>query len=136
MADLSITAANVISDPAASRASGIAGETVSAGKTAYLDPTSKKWMLADSNAATVAAHHTKGIFLNGAALNQPVSVHLGGPITIGATLTPGARYYQSETPGGIQPEGDLGSGEDICLIGLATSSSVLLVDFQYPGVTL
>ena len=37
----------------------------------------------------------------GAALNQPVLGHRQGDITIGATLTPGAAYYISDTPGGI-----------------------------------
>jgi hypothetical protein len=136
MTDLVITAANVIADPSASRASGTAGEAVSRGKTGYLDPTSKKWMLADSNSATVAARHPKGIFLNDAALNQPVHVHTSGDITIGATLTAGARYYQSETPGGIQPEADLATGENVVLIGIAKSATVLQVTFQDPGVTL
>ena len=136
MTDLSITAASVVADPSASRTSGQAGETIAAGKAVYLDPTTRKWLLADSNSATAAAKKAGGIALNGASLNQPLVVCTGGPVTIGATLTAGAPYYLSETPGGIQPTADLASGEGVCLIGLAASTTVLNVAIQTPGVTL
>lgn len=137
MADLSITAANVvISGTGQGRTSGTAGETVTAGQAGYLDPTSHKWMKADSNSATAAAKIAGGIFLNGASLNQPVNILTSGDVTIGATLTPGAAMYLSETPGGLQPVADLASGENVCLIGIAKSATVLSVGIQNPGVTL
>lgn len=136
MADLSITAANVVADSAASRETGQAGEAITAGKAVYKSSTSKKWMLADSNSATAEAKKAGGIALNGAALNQPLVVCTGGDVTIGATLTPGQPIYLSETPGGLQPAADLGAGENVCLIGLAKSATVLSVAIQNPGVTL
>ena len=136
MTDLSITAANVVADPSATRTTGQAGEAITAGKAVYLDPTTKKWQLADSNSATAAAKRAGGIALNGAALNQPVSVATAGDVTIGATVTAGSAYYLSETPGGIQPAADLASGEAVCLIGLAKSTSVLAIGIQAPGVSL
>jgi hypothetical protein len=93
-------------------------------------------MKADSNSGTAAAKTAGGIALNGASLNQPLAVQKSGDITIGATLTAGARYYLSETAGGIQPEADLASGEYVCLIGLAKSTTVLAISIQAPGVTL
>lgn len=136
MADLSISAANVVADPGASRKSGTAGETIAAGKAVYLDPTTKKYQLADSNSATAAARKAGGIALNGASLNQPIDIITDGDLTIGATLTPGGTYFLSETPGGIQPAADLGSGENVCLIGIAKTTTVLTVSIQAPGVTL
>jgi hypothetical protein len=136
MADLSITAASVLADPSANRTTGSAGEAIVAGKAVYLDPTTKKWQLADSNSATAVAKKAGGIALNGAALNQPLAVCTGGLITIGATLVAGSAYYLSETPGGLQPAADLGSGENVCQLGLAMSTTVLNVDIQNPGVTL
>jgi hypothetical protein len=136
MADLSITATSVVADPSATRTTGQAGEAIAAGKAVYLDPTTKKWQLADSNSGTPGAKKAGGIALNGAALNQPLAVCTGGPITIGATLVAGSSYYLSETPGGIQPAADLGTGENVCQMGLATSTTVLNVDIQNPGVTL
>lgn len=136
MADLTITAANVVADSSATREMGQAGETITAGKAVYKSSTSKKWMLADSNSATAEAKIAGGIALNGASLNQPLSVLTSGKVTIGATLTAGSPYYLSETAGGIQPAADLASGENVCQIGLASSTTVLNVAIQNPGVTL
>ncbi|HEV7323532.1 MAG TPA: hypothetical protein VGN91_00550 [Bosea sp. (in: a-proteobacteria)] len=136
MADLTITAANVVAGANASVANGVAGEAVTAGKPVYLSATTKKWMLADSNSATAEARKATGVALNGAALNQPVAIQTGGDITIGATLTPGAAYYLSDTPGGICPLADVGAGEYVCLLGLAKSTSVLTLDIQFPNVAL
>ncbi|MGY6251637.1 hypothetical protein ACXIUS_29615 [Bosea thiooxidans] len=136
MADITITPANVIAGSNASIASGTAGETITAGQAVYLSSTSKKWMLADSNSATAEARQAKGIALNGASLNQPVSVQTSGDIIIGGTLTAGTAYYLSETPGGIQPAADLAAGEFVCLLGLAKSTTVLALNIQFPGVSL
>jgi hypothetical protein len=136
MADLSITAANVIAGSNAVIQRGAAGGTVTAGQPVYLDPTTKKWTLADSNSATPAQRQAGGIALNGAALNQPIAVETGGDITIGAALTPGSPYYLSANPGGIMPAADLTSGDYVCLLGLAKSTTVLAIDIQFPGVAL
>ena len=136
MTDIVVTAANCIAGTDAVRDIGTAGETLTAGKAIYYSASTAKWMLADSNAATAEARSAKAIALNGASLNQPVSVQKGGSITIGATLTPGSAYYLSDTPGGICPVADVGSGEYVGLIGLATSASVLALDFQYSAVAL
>lgn len=136
MADITITPANVIAGSNASIASGTAGETITAGQAVYLSSTSKKWMLADSNSATSEARQAKGIALNGASLNQPVSVQTSGDIIIGGTLVAGSAYYLSETPGGIQSAADLAAGEYVCLLGLAKSTSVLSIGIQFPGVSL
>ena len=59
----------------------------------------------------------------------------GGPVTMCATLVPGDPYYLSETAVVIQPAADLGTGENVCQLGLAVSASVLNVAIQVPGVT-
>ena len=136
MADLVITAAKVLASASGSRMDGKAGEAISAGKAVYIDPVTGLWMLADSNSATAEARRAAGIALNAAALNQPDAVHKSGDIVIGATLTAGVAYYLSDTPGGICLVADVGSGEYVCLIGLAKSTSVLSVAIQFPGVAL
>lgn len=136
MADLTITAANVVAGTTAARDSGTAGEAIAAGQAVYRSSTTNKWMLADSDSATAEAKRATGIALNGAALNQPISVLKSGEITIGATLTAGTAYYLSATPGGICPVADVSTGDDVCLVGLAKSTSVLVVNIQSPGVTL
>ncbi|SHF05255.1 hypothetical protein SAMN02745157_1524 [Kaistia soli DSM 19436] len=136
MTDIVITAANVVAGSDSVRGDGVAGETIAAGKQVYFSSATKKWMIADSNSATVEARKATGTALNGASLNQPIAVHKSGDITIGATLTPGTAYYLSDTPGGICPLADVGSGEYVCLIGIAKSASVLAVDYKFPNVAL
>ncbi len=136
MTDLSITAANVVKGANAVTENGTAGETITAGQPVYKSSTTNKYMKADSNSATAEAKTARGIALNGASDGQPLQILLKGDVTIGAGLTAGSRYYLSETAGGIQPEADLGSGENVCLLGLAKSATVLAVNIQTPGVTL
>lgn len=135
MADLSITAASVIAS-SANVINVTAGAVVSAGQAVYQDPADKKYKLADNDSATVAARSPKGIALNSAANGQPLAVATGGPVTIGATLTPGVAYYLSSTPGGICPVADLGTGDYPVIIGIATSPSVLKVAIVESGVAL
>lgn len=134
MADLTITANSVIAGSDAKIAHGRAGEALAQGKQVYLNSTSKKWMLADNNAAGAEARAAKGTVLNAAALDQPVAVQTDGGLVIGATLTPGTDYYLSDTPGGICPIADVGTGEYVCRVGIATSASVLSLDYYYTGV--
>lgn len=136
MADITITAANVVPGSDANIAYGLAGETITAGKAVYLSSTTNKWMLADNNSATVEARRATGIALTGSSLNQPIAVQRSGDITIGGTLTAGVAYYLSDTAGGICPVADVGSGEYVCLLGVSKSTSVLAINIQYPGVAL
>lgn len=136
MTDIVITAANCVADSAAARTSGSAGEAITAGQAVYKSSTTNKWMLADADSATAEARKAAGIALNGAALNQPLTVATSGDVTIGGTLVAGTAYYLSGTPGGICSVADVGAGEYVCLIGLAKSTSVLAIGIQYPGVQL
>ncbi|MDW9540286.1 hypothetical protein GOB07_30310 [Sinorhizobium meliloti] len=134
MADLSINSALVVGGTNSTRDTGTAGETITAGQPIYLDATTNKWMKSDNNGTGTRTIH--GISLNGASLNQPVSIHKSGDITIGATLVAGTDYWLSGTAGGICPRADLVAGMDTIQIGIAKSTTVLSVDIQDPGVTL
>lgn len=137
MADISITAANVVKGSNAVVEAGTAGATITAGQVVYKDAADGKYKLADADSATAAAKAPRGIALNGASNNQPLSILRSGDITIGATLTAGTAYYLSPTTaGGICPLADVASGDDVVLLGLAESTSVLAVDIQISGVTL
>jgi hypothetical protein len=135
MADLAVTAASVVVGANAVRDSGLAGETLTAGKAVYFSFAIRRWMLSDNNAEAAEAHGVDGIALNNAAIGQPIFVHKAGEITIGATLIPGAAYFLSDTPGGICPRADIGAGETICLIGMARSTSILAVNIQFLGIS-
>jgi len=136
MADLVVTAASVVAGSDSTTVSGTAGVTITAGQAVYLDSTTGKWALADADSATAAQRRAAGIALNGAALNQPIKVLTSGDVTIGATVTAGVAYYLSGTAGGICPVADVGTGEYVCLLGIATSASVLRVGIQFPNVAL
>ncbi len=136
MADLSITAANVVAGSNATVVGGTGGATLVAGKSVYLDPADLKWKLADCDAATAAERDVKGITLNGCANGQPIDVQTDGDITLGAVLTPGVAYYLSPTAGGICPVGDLSTGDYPTLMGIAKSSSVLSLKINASGVAL
>lgn len=135
MADISLTPGLVVAADNAVKESGLAGETIAAGKAVY-KAASKKWMLADNNSATAGAKVAGGIALNGASLNQPLTVIKSGDLNMGgAVLTAGATYFLSDTAGGICPDADVGAGENVCQLGVAKTTSVLAVRISAPGVT-
>lgn len=136
MVDLVITAASVIPGVGSNTIGGAAGATIAAGQVVYRAAATGQFQLADSNSATAEARAPVGIALNSASAGQPLSVHTSGPVTIGATLTAGVAYYLSDTPGGICPVADVGAGEYVSLIGLATSTTVLDVSIKSSGVAL
>lgn len=134
MADLTITASAVVAGSNATRDIGTAGEMITAGKAVFLNAATNRWMLSDNNGT--GTREVKGIALNGASANQPLSVLKDGDITIGSTLVAGTDYWLSATAGGICPRADLATGMDTVQIGVAKSASVLAVNIQDPGVTL
>lgn len=135
MADISITAANVLAVSGAQTTQGFALAAVTAGQVVYRDATTQKFGLADSDGAA-ATKVPVGIALNTAGTDQPLSVLTYGSITIGGTMTAGIAYYLSDNPGGICPVGDLETGDTATLIGIATSTAILKVDINPSGVTL
>lgn len=137
MVDLTIVPANVIAGANAQRASGTAGVAITAGQLIYKDSVTGKYLLCDNNAVDVNARKPAGIALNNAALNQPIDLLTSGDITIGATVVAGTDYFLSTAATGtICPRADVTSGMNVCLIGLAKSTTVLAVDIQNPGVVL
>ena len=130
MADLSITAASVLAASGAVTETGAAGEAVTAGQALYKKAADGKWYKADCNAASAEARVAAAIALEAAGANQPVVVQKGGSITIGAALSEGIVYYLSGTPGGIRPVADNTTGDYPQVIGLATSTTVLKLNFS------
>lgn len=134
MADLTITATSVIPGSTAKIAHGTAGATITAGQAVYLDSTTGKWALADTDSATAAVRSAHGVALNGCVLNQPIAVCTSGPVTIGATIEAGTAYWLSGTAGGICPVADVAAGDYPLIIGMGSSTTVLQVGIVYPGV--
>lgn len=136
MADLTITAANVLSGSGARILQGKAGAAITAGQTVYQDPADQRFKLADCDNASADVRAVTGIALNGAANGQPLAVQYEGEIALGAVLTAGVTYYLSPTAGGIAPIGDLSSGDFPTVLGVAESTSVLRMGILAAGVAL
>jgi hypothetical protein len=138
MADISITAANVVT-VAGVKDSGTAGATITAGQAVYKKASDGKFYLADADAASVAGNaeidNVYGIALNGASSGQPLSVQISGTITIGGTITAAGTIWLSDVAGGItETWADLDASDYVTIIGHAISASVLKLDINILGI--
>lgn len=137
MADLSITAAQVLAGSDADIYDGIAGEAVTAGQALYIATANNRLYKADANFQSKA--NVKGIALEGAAAGQPVSVQTKGTITLGAGAAPpvGTVYWLSETAGGIAPFVDLDSGAMYgTYLGTAGANNTLILGIHVTNTLL
>lgn len=133
MADLSITAANIIPVSGYGSYFGTSGGTITAGLVCYLDSTTDTVKAAD-NDDTAAKATVKGIALNAASANQPIKLITGGSLGMGAILTVGEIYVLSATGNGeIAPEGDLASGDYVSILGVASTTSNLILNIFNSG---
>lgn len=133
MSDVSITAANVVKGANAVTRMGVAGATITAGQPVYEDSSdSSKFKLADSNASAATAK-CAGIALHGASSGQPLLINVeDDDFTPGFTLSLSAAaddgvYVLSGTAGGIAPIGDLASGMYPVILGVAKSTTKMIL---------
>lgn len=136
MADITITAASVLPGANAIIENGYAGVAITAGQVVYLDTSTNRYGLADTDSATAIVRKPRGIALNGAGVSQPIAVQKSGDITIGATVTKGVAYYLSKTAGGIAPVADITTGAYTAILGIATSATVLSINIVAPDAVL
>jgi hypothetical protein len=130
MADLTITAADVLTTTSTRTYTGVAGATVTAGQPVYADATdSGKYKPADADAD--ASSRAIGIAVHGASSGQPLTVAQYGNLTISAVMTAGEVYAVSATAGGIAPVGDLVTGNYVTVLGVATTTSNLQLGTIY-----
>lgn len=134
MADISITAANVVPDSGYQYVSGVAGETLTAGQLCYLKSSDNKYWKADANLSAEGAT-VKGINLAGAAAGQPVRLMTAGTLTIGGTVVAGGVYVASATAGGLAPVADLASGWYTTIVCVAISATKVRLCIIVSGVT-
>lgn len=123
MADISITAANVV------RVSGetdtkLAGETITAGQPLYTSSSDGKFYKADNNDTAAKAQVTH-IALNGGAAGQPiVGAKPDSIVNMGATLTVGETYIVSSNVGNVAPIADI-STNYVTILGVALTAANL-----------
>ena len=134
MADISVTAANVIKGANAVSTTFTAGVALTAGQVVYQDTSDKKYKLADADVQATAL--VAGIVLNDAAANQPVEIQTAGDIDVGGTLVVGTVYVLSLTAGGINTTTALGSGDFTSVLGIATAANKLAMNIQNADVAI
>jgi hypothetical protein len=127
MADVAITAANVVPVSGAAIQSGTAGVAITAGQLVYNDSSTSTIKLCHA-VTSLATASCVGVAIDNAAANQPVSYQNGGDITIGGTLTQGEPYFTSGTnAGGLAPKADLATNWMTVCFGIAKSATVLTI---------
>lgn len=136
MANLAITAAEVLPTALTQRRAGTAGAAISAGDVVYLDPVTQTYKLFDGN-DTGANTYDPCIALNSAAAGQPLGVAVGGDLTIGATAAAvtGTVYAAGIIAGKMMPVADLASGNRVTIIGVGKASNKLALILANSGVT-
>jgi len=138
MADLSVTAASVLKASDAVVKYGVCGAAITQGKPVYLDSTGL-WQLADANLSAAAAGSAGnvGIALNTTtAINQDISVLVGGSWNPGATVAVGTTYIVSATnTGAIAPDADAVSGWYKTILGVAVTASKITMPPGGPFVS-
>ena len=134
MADIAVTASSVAPGTGANVKHGIAGEAITAGEPIYIDTTDgNEVKLADANASEATAV-CKGIALNDAASGQYVTYAESGKVTFNAVLAAGKVYVVSATPGGIAPVADLATGWRTTILGVAESTTSLVLGIRAYGI--
>jgi hypothetical protein len=132
MADLTITPANVVPAAGVPTKSAIAGDTITAGDTVYIDSSdshSIKPCDADAEASAVCV----GIALNGASDGQPVTYQTGGLLTIGATVVVGVAYYVTPTTGGLGAWAEVQADDYATLVCIGTTTAIVNIRMIVTG---
>lgn len=138
MADLSITAANVVKGTNTVYEWGTAGATLTAGMALYRRASDSKYVGALHTSTQAASGYgvKVGIALCGAASGQPVAVATSGPVTIGATVAAGVPYFVGAAAGGICALADLASTEYTTYLGTGTTTAILDIKPHAPGAVI
>lgn len=137
MADLAITAANVLQGSSPQVESGYAGETILAGKSVY-KAANGLFMLAQSDGTPIQAGLGVrfGVAQGDSRNGQPIFVQYGGQLGIGGTVVVGTVYCISDTFGGICTLAAVPSGNLITILGFGISATTIDMNYaKYTGIT-
>lgn len=133
MADVTVTAANV-KPVGTSRTvqTVLLGETVTQGQPLYLKAADSKYWKADAD--TLAEAAAEGIAITPGVADDYAIMLTAGTINMGGTLAVGQVYVVSVNAGGVAPYSDLGSGDYVTILGVATTTAILNVDINVTGI--
>jgi hypothetical protein len=125
MADVVVTATEVLADSGTITGDYTLGAAVTAGQVVYADSSDGGAVKPADADASLAAATAVGIALNGGADAQPCKVAIGGTLDPGFTVTVGTIYVVSDTAGGIMPAADLETGDYVGVLGVGITASQL-----------
>ena len=135
MANLTITAANVGIASSSRVRSVLTGEAITHAQPVYLS-TDGKYYKADANASVTAAAASAISVTSASAADQYIVIVEADDtlVNLGSTLTVGETYVVSATAGAICPIGDLTTGAYPCILGVATTTTLLKLRIFASGV--
>ena len=133
MTALTQTAANVAIGSSTTKTKIVQyGESVTQGMPLYQSTADSKYYQSDADVEATAIAHVIALTPGSADAYGVVAIPATEPgkssVNLGATLTVGETYCVSVTKGGIEPIGDLLSGDFTTILGIATTTA--LMDFQ------
>lgn len=135
--DVSITPANVQHGTKAKLITGIAGEAIDQGEVLYRDGSVSPAVLKLAVNSSVATAKCVGFAQSAVAAGQPVTYSDDDPdYDPGGTVVVGTRYFVSNTAGKIAPDADIGSGEYVSLLGIATAADKLPINIINSGIAV
>lgn len=134
MTAISITAGNIIPATSYAYVDTVAATTITRGQVCYLNA-SNQAALAQCDGTALEAT-VAGIALNDAGAGQPIRLQNGGTMGMGAVLTAGVPYCVGATAGQIVPFEDIVSTNKVSFLGVASTTSNLVIGINNTGVTL
>lgn len=136
MGDVAITAGNVRKGANAKTRTVRYGGTITAGQVVYEDTADSNDVKAADCTTSAATAKVAGIALNGGADGQPGEiVTYDDDFTPGGTLTAGTVYVLSAA-GAICPVADVLANDYITVLGVAKSTSKMILDPMISGVKI
>lgn len=135
-ADLPITASAVVPSNQAQKANGVAGATIAAGETVFLQASDNKYYLADGNDTNKMPVH--GIAANSASAGQPITILVSDPnLTIGTHGQDlGTPFFQSANAGKVCPLEDVTTGNQTTAIFITKTTTTVVFSLLGPGGTV
>lgn len=132
MADVAITAANVVKGTGAVTKQVTYGATITQGMVLYEKAADSEWYPVDADDA-ITAYTPLGIALTAGANGQPGIVQIAGEITVGGTLVAGSAYYCSATTAGSFAADLPAAGDYSTLVGIAKTTAIMILALTAQG---
>lgn len=129
IAALTITTTAVVPGSGAVIRTAVAGEAITIGMAVYIRDSDGKLYKSDANDSSTPDNLIDGVAISTAtAAGQHITYQVGGTLAFGAILTAGMLYVSGAgTAGDINPATDLTTGWYTNVIGVATSTSNMLL---------